>query len=410
MNKKSLRSLLLIILILVFSGLVMNKIINKKEAPVSIEDIKYENVLEDKEGPQEDVVEKQVVDNIEEFYISAWDDIEESVPVLLYAKQLYKTSDGGRAYPTVQILRKIGNNESEVLAQVGKVGEYPYYHSMSPDNKFLLINLESKLQILDLETKELEDLFIPKKQVASVSYSPDGTEIFIVDQKYGTSDKEYHVYILDLASREYELLKTGEAEDYLFGKIWRDDNVVTMKAARGGYAPMYFFDIANNDLQSLGLNYSIGVASLDGHVMAVRQEDVPNICNEHSGAAISLYYVIDPVSGFPHGSSIGREGYHNEVMAFSPDRKEVMYYSRKPWTDREDCDKEAERKYYIQEIGTSNIEEIDNPTEIKNSWGYDDIGASLQYDYEERSWTILMGEEPLIKSGGNLDIIGQFFE
>src|SRR3989344_2602074 len=119
-----------------------------------------------------------------------------------------------RLWPTEKILRKVGGATPETLAEVGKVGEYPNNYKLNPDKKFLLINLGSKLQILDLTTKELKDLFIPKGVVGSMSYSPDGTQLFIWDDKYLPQDgnNRYYIHRFTISSRKDEILKQGTRE------------------------------------------------------------------------------------------------------------------------------------------------------------------------------------------------------
>ncbi|MCB9802984.1 hypothetical protein H6761_03135 [Candidatus Nomurabacteria bacterium] len=332
----------------------------------------------------------------------------EKTPVLIYIQEIVKTGSDSRAWPTVQIIGKVGDSDPELLAEVGKEDEYPVGYKLSPDNKSLLINLESKLQILNLVTKELKDLFVPKQQVASISYSPDGKQLFIWDQKYGQQNGEYYAHIFDIITHKDQILKQGNIEGSFFSVAWRDDGNVTMYKAMGDFARSYYFNLATNELRETPNSYTTGVVSTSGKLMSTIKKHIPDICNDMSGSAPSLYNIIDPVSGNVLGM-VGKANYSVDIIAFSSDDKEVFYRAGKPWTNREDCDKNIENKYFTTLINTGESNVVINPSEIISSWAGNYIGASSKYNYKENTWSILINDEPLITSDKRLQIAGQFY-
>lgn len=331
-------------------------------------------------------------------------------PVVIYTQQIKKTDNESRSWPTVKILRKIGNAEPETLAEVGKVGEYPNSYQLSPDKKFLLINLESKLQILDLTTRELKDLFIPKRQVLSTSYSPDKTQLFIWDQKYAPrdGDNSYYLHSFTISSRKDEILKQGVSESPFFGQTWREDNKIVLSEAHGEFSTPHYFDLANNQIVKTPGNYASGLLSESGKAMAVAKDRTADICNDFSGDASSIYNTIDPVSGKILGT-VGLPNNRVAILAFSPNDAEAFYQAEKPWTNREDCNKTAEKTYFKVQIATKQATKINNPAELLSSWNENYVGATINYDYEKRIWSILVNGQPIVTSGAELSIAGQYY-
>jgi len=336
--------------------------------------------------------------------------VTEHAPVIIYSQQVKTTDNGSRLWPTVKILRKIGNADPETLAEVGGVGEYPNNYQLSPDQKFLLINLESKLQILNLSTKELKDLFIPKRQVLSVSYSPNGKQLFIWDQKYTPrdGDNSYSVHLFTIADQKDQILKQGTNASPFFGTIWRDDNKVILNEAHGEFSTPKYFDLANNQVSKTPGSFASGLLSQSGKAMAVVKNSVGDVCNDFSGSAFSIYNVIDPVSGKILGT-IGGSDNRVSVLAFSPDDKEVVYVTEKPWTNRDDCNKKAEKSYYKVQVATGQSTKLSNPSDIFKSWNENYIGAITEYDYDKSTWLILINNQTIITSDKELNIAGQFY-
>ncbi|MDD3723847.1 MAG: hypothetical protein PHW92_15450 [Lutibacter sp.] len=332
------------------------------------------------------------------------------LPVVIYMQQVKTISNGSRTWPTVKILRKVGNEEPEILAEVGKVGEYPNNFKLSPDNKFLLVNLESKLQILNLTTKELKDLFIPKRQVLSVSYSPDEKQLFIWDQKYAPTDgnNSYYVHLFTLADQKDQIIKQGSNASAFFGSVWRNDNKVILNEALGEFSRPWYFDLNNNQMFKTMVDFASGFTSESGKAMAVVKDSVVDVCNDFSGSASSVYNIIDPVSGNILGT-IGGSGNRVSVLAISSDDEEAVYQAEKPWTNRDDCSKTPERNYYKVQISSGKVTKLSNVADVLKSWNVNYVGATAEYDYNKSTWSIFINGQPIITSDKELRLVGQFF-
>lgn len=348
----------------------------------------------------------------------------EKVPVVIYTQEIGATTNW-RRWPTVKILRKIGSAEPEFLAQVGKVGEYPSSYLLSPDRKFLLINLESKIQILDLNSKELKDLFTPRREVGSISYSPDGKRLFTWDQKSVPQDgnNSYYVHLFTVADHKDEIIKQGVSKLGYFGEIWRQDDKVILTEPHGESAALYYFDLASNEIMKTpGIDmYAYSRLSADGSVMAIANGSIGDICNGFSGDAPNSYKVFDPVAGKTLGI-IGTSDQRITPLAFSPDDKEILYEGEKLWVNSKDCDRKAAVYYYKAQIGTGQTVEVADPSTILMDWKINYVGATYAEDLTERTSSILLNGQPFITIdmwptkprpedvGLRLGIVGQFYQ
>lgn len=334
----------------------------------------------------------------------------EHLPVVIYTERIKTTDDNSRSWPTVKIMRKVGDAEPEVLAEIGKVGEYPNSFQLSPDKKFLLVNLESKLQILNLETKELRDLFTPKRQVLSVSYSPDAKQLFIWDQKYASRDEDrsYYVHLLTLENQQDQIVKQGNSVRPFFGSVWRNDDKVLLSEAHGEFSRPWYYNLTNNQLSETPGSFASGLVSESGKVMAVVKDRTDDICNDFSGDAPSVYNVIDPVSGDILGT-IGSSGNRVSVLAFSPDDNEALYVTEKPWTNQDDCNKDPEKNYFKAQISSGQATKLSNVADVLESWNVNYVGATVEYDYDKSIWSILINNQQIITSDKELRLVAQFY-
>ncbi len=333
-----------------------------------------------------------------------------SVPVIIYTERIKETMTESRLWPTEKILRKVGGAQPEILAEVGKVGEYPNNYNLSPDKKFLLINLESKLQILDLTTKELKDLFTPKRQVLSASYSPDSTQLFIWDQEWAPQDgnNSYYIHRFTISSRKDEILKQGMNGTLFFSGVWRDDGKVLLNEPRGDSLRPYYFEFASNQIVRTPGNYTAGLSSEKGTSMAIEQDWTGDLCNKYSGGATSAYRIIDPVSGETLGT-FGMPNNRVKILAFSPNDSEIFYQTERPWTSEEDCNKIAEKSYFKAQIGTNQTVPVSNPGELLSNWSGNHVGAVLNYAHPN-IWSILINGQSIITSNAELRIAGQYYK
>jgi hypothetical protein len=301
--------------------------------------------------------------------------------ILLYAKTVTYTDTNNRRWLTETIFRRVNDGQPESLATVGKVGEYPDGFELTPDKKFLLINLESKLQILDLATKELKDLVIAKEQIRTFAFSPDRTQLFIWDQKYIGSGN-YYVHIYDFATKADRIVAEGKLEGVLssgfWNSRWRDDGKVILFMA--DVAPQtWYYDLQSKKFVKVTGPFQHAVLSEDGELMAMDDGDIGDICNEYSASAISTYKIIDSVTGEEIGK-VGDSKKNSSVIAFSSNNQEVLYSTQLTAARREDCDKEQQESYFLYNLSQKTIAPVTNLALLLEQWGQYSKGAKISYD------------------------------
>lgn len=335
-------------------------------------------------------------------------------PVLIYRDEISSTNTAERGYPTIKIWRKIGSEPYEELATVGKVGEYPIEVTLSQDKKSLLVNLESKLQLLDLETKELRDIFVPEKSTyLGAVFSPDNKYLFIWDQFYAEpEDNQYFVHKLNLETLEDVVLVSGEDKEVYSPTLWREDGKIIVAQLMGEFANSWYFDLEKNSLVQIKGGPMAGHVSADGKSMSVVNAFVGNICNEFSGDAWSGYKIIDPVSGIVQGG-LRQQGKPAGIGAFSPDGKQIIYSVSENIVSKEQCDVQPKPPtYYQSNYDGSGRKKLthDQYMGLANEWGYDSIGAEIDYDYEKNTYTISVNEKPIVSSSKDLRIVAQYLK
>lgn len=366
------------------------------------------SVIDDQNSDKE---EEKIQQASEDGVVSSTETGRKHEPVIIYSEEIKTTEDNSRSWPTVHIYRKIGSQQPEMLAEVGKVGEFPNDYSLSSDEKNLLINLESKLQILNLKTKELSDLFVPRKSILGFTFSPDDKKLFIWDQKYASHDKDYFVHILDLETKSSKIISQGKNSlNPLFPGVWRDDNKVTLAEAFGEFSIQHYFDLSNNKISKAPKILQAGPLSRDGKIMISSNGSlVEDVCNGFSGSGPSSYDVIDPINGKIFGK-VGVEGMIVGIFNISPNNDAVILAAHKPWVNAEDCEKEIVDYFYLANISTGRTEKILNLSEILNSWGVEHVGAKYDYDKQDASLrSILLDGELLVGPSKDLRIISQFY-
>jgi hypothetical protein len=328
---------------------------------------------------------------------------------LLYTEEKESIHSGTRSYPVVDIYRKVGDAKPELLATVGKVEEYPKGFILSPDKKTLLINLESKLQALDMSTKTLTTIFTPKKQVYSdVVYSPDGNRLFIWDQLYAptNNDTNYFVHDFNLNTKKDTIVTQGAEEQIYYPLVWRSDNIVILGVAKGDFSSVASFNISTRKITDTPGDIATGPISRSGMRMAVMDKSIGDICNDFSASADSTQKIIDPVSAKTY-TTIGSSQKIVTVLGFSPDEKKVAYSEQSPWKNKDDCSKEIPSTYY--EASTENTDTpkmVTNIDALLNSWGLGERADESTND--GKSWTITEQGKTTISSNKELRVIATY--
>lgn len=334
-------------------------------------------------------------------------------PTIIYSEEVAQNTDpnGGRQYPTVKIYRKVGSQAAEELVTVGKIGEYPNNYLLSPDKNYLLINLESKLQILNLKTKQLGDLFTPRKQVGGIAYSPNGKNLFIWDQAYASNDKKYSVHNFEIATKKDSVIKEGTMSDspvYLDPLGWRDDNKVVLMEPMGEIAATWIYDLGTNLFTKTSNQNFFGTISNDYKIMSNASKSVDDVCNGMSGSSPSLYSIIDTSSGQVLGT-VGLADNISTIETFSPKNDEILFSASKSATASSECSTEPVNTYYTQKISAgSQPEKVANPESLLAAWHVNYTGAQLK-SADGKSWTIKIGNNTLVSSTKSTQLIAQYY-
>lgn len=312
---------------------------------------------------------------------------ENKIPIVIYKEELMSTETETRLWPTIRIWQKSQNTDSEILVdKIGKINEYPLDFMLSPDNKTLLINLESKLIALDIKTKSFKDLLMPKKEIGSYQFSPDSKKLLIWDQKYASTDYEYYVHEYDFETGSQKILHQGNTDEKYFSiRKWRDDNIVLLQQAGGEVVISWYFDLNSGKLtQSPNAGSNVDYASKTGKYIVLANKFVNDACNDKMGSAPSIYKIQDPVTGKVYGN-FGIAEKMNYLVAFSPDNKEVLFSSEEPPAARDvkSCTASRKEKYFRSIIGSNSAAMVGNHIELLKSWLPNSPYVKISYEKEK---------------------------
>ncbi len=307
---------------------------------------------------------------------------EDKVPVIIYTEEIKDTDGEGRSWPTVRIMKKVGSAAPELLADnIGKVGEYAGAYALSSDHKTLYINLESKLQTLDLATKKLTNFFTPKKQVSSFKVSNDGKYMYVWDQIYAsTTDYGYYLHRLDLTTNTDTILKQGTLPDGTYISIVqeRSDGILVLMQSLGEAWAPWTFNLATKELRTVpGTVGGLQGTSGAGKYLSLSTDDVPSMCDDFFGALPSMYELLDSYTG-NKVDTFGIKGKATDILGYSPDDSEVLFSSyqsmEKGTTDdykqtTKECEAYAPVKtYYRMVIGSGKPVLVTDYQAILDQW------------------------------------------
>lgn len=331
---------------------------------------------------------------------------------VIYSEQISETNTSSRSWPTVRIMRKTGNGQPEILATVGKVGEYPSGFELSKDNKSIYINLESKLQKLDIATKKNVDIFTAKKQINSFVLSPDQSQIFVWDEEYASADQNYYLHVVNLNDLKDTILpNAGKLDDkgFFYAKKWRTDAKIILLQGAGEVGWAWSYDLSSGKLAKdpSGSNYEF--LSESGQLMTTTELTIDDICNEFSGSSSSLFSIHDVVSGKVIASSLGQKGKSGSVVAFSPDDKQLIYSSEEPNKNKEACNTEPKKTYYLHDLSSGKETVLTDYVAQLKQWDLLTSGLNYQYDQKNSNSTIKLGDKALLgptpSSGNSIQVI-----
>lgn len=348
--------------------------------------------------------------------------IEKNKSVLIYAEEISDVTNRDRSWATLRVFRIINNGEPEVLVpSIGQVGEYPSDFLLSPDKKSILVNLETKLVMIDLTTKEVKDVFKFDQggNYRGLNYSPDGKKLFVWDQKYVSNVGNYSVYTYDFSTKEKTILKSGSTNSGSMVVLkWRNDNKVILAESKGGFAELWVFDLNNNTLvKKEGGAYQLNES---GMLMAAPYSTVNDPCNEMSGTATGGYKLTDPAT-LAIKDQIDGNGKTVSVLAMSPQGDQVIYsisdlIDPKKVKDISDCNslsltQESSRQFFLKKLNEF-PSQITNYKDYLKKWGIQNGEAIMQRYPDHMNSYIQNGTQKITGATekSQLQIVAQFLQ
>jgi hypothetical protein len=294
--------------------------------------------------------------------------------VIVYAEEVSGTATADRYWPTVNIFKRVGGDNPETIAQnIGKVGEYPSGSKLSPNKLSLAINLRSKIQLVNVKTKALKDLFVPKYQVESIIFSQDSKSLLVWDQVYPTG-KSYRVVKIDIATGSPTVIREGAPDAkwpygfYLNG--WRSDNRVIMSRVTGSeFTEAYFMDLSTKTISIVPNTTAVGsfLVSDSANVMALPSGSIEDTCNAISSSSSNEANYIDSATGTSKYKLVDTSK-HLKTLTFKADASEVLVakytVGAKPITpDSSECnDYYAHPEYYLVNLTSGTQTKLSDPT------------------------------------------------
>ncbi|MBP9718174.1 hypothetical protein KBD59_02640 [Candidatus Gracilibacteria bacterium] len=268
----------------------------------------------------------------------------------IYTENIRTTDANNRGWPTERIWVRSETTEPKVLVEeIGKVGEYPNSYDLSPDGKKLYVNLESKLEQIDIATGARSTLFTPKKQVNNLIFSSDGKTMFIWDQIYASpNDFGFYLHKIDLGTGTATTLASGDTGGkYMFISAIRDADTVILQQALGEASRAWFLTVKDGKIHEIpGASGDLYLSiSSNGRYVATVEKTIPNICNDFSGSEASLYILRDSVTG-EKIRTLGEMGKGFSRLSYAADGSEVIYATAPPYANVNECETPRTTSYY----------------------------------------------------------------
>ncbi len=264
--------------------------------------------------------------------------------------------------------------------------------------------------MLDIATKKLTDIFIPKKEVRNVIFSPDGAQLMIWDQKNvpEEDDQRSYVHIFDLATKTGHVIRKSHDTSMFHLLSWRSDGKVIVAELMGETSGLWSMDVKSGHMKKTPVNASAGPMSDNGMMMAIVKNTITDICNHLSGTSPSAYNVVDPVSGDVRGVIDGKSE-SIFVLAFSPDGSEVLYRAAKPWDKEDRCGHAQKWRYYKKHLTSGDTVALTDKSETLRLWDRDYVGAEAVYGNGETLNKIVVDGETIAMAQSWCEVIGEYY-
>ena len=328
---------------------------------------------------------------------------------VLYITTATSSDIEGRNWPTKIVWRREGNAVPEVMAAVGKEGEYPSTFALSPDHNYLAVNLEKAVDLVDLKTKMKTRVFTTDKWVIAAGFSSDSSKLLITDGAvYAGEESLKPLYIIDIKTGtksvvvpDVRLLGLGDIAPVLL----RSDGVLLFNEIGYkdcGIPGLYMLDAAHKTATTTYEKYGLSDDGTLAIGSAIETAPVPpeqeGMCSP--GAYPTVASVVEPVSGSVAGR-VGKSGEPFTLVAFSPDHTQVLFKTSKDL---------KEYTYYVQTINNSSAPKVvSDPWTLLASWKAS--AGPITYAQGEQNYNALyLGNTPIVISPQWPELIGQYFK
>ncbi len=335
-------------------------------------------------------------------------------PVIIYTVQTSSSNDGSRLWVTLDVYKKTGNAQPVRLATVGKVGEYPTDFVLSPHHTAMAINLEKKIELLNIATKEIKTIATAKYQFSSMSFAADGQQLVVMDNVVGNAP--FALRSFNLKDGNEKTIKSGLTTDftknaaYLFA-AWRNANTILVTQGCGD-APCsghpWYVDTTTGKI-STAPTYAAPTPFAD-----VVTSYTADGCNQFSGVTANGVKFLSVSTGKQIGS-LYNKNWAIAVDRFSPDLKQVLFYNTAiapSGTNPSDCPAYPKRYYFTMAFAGHVVTKISDLPALLRSWNADDTGATVQHKtiQGKETWQIFRGNTIILTSTKGLEVRGQFWQ
>jgi len=300
----------------------------------------------------------------------------------------------------VKILQTINSKNIETLADIklyvpASDGGIPLGLTLSPDKKNLLIQYSSsadsdKLQLVNFETKEVQDILITKLglDISSAKFSPDSKQVFFLKStpKYndqgGRLTVTYDFNIFTIADKKNEIIKTVKTRSQIFDPRWLPDNRIlltyALETTREKPESKYEINSLNladkkissfpNKIYNEDSNYSSNgnVLNQDNTLYTKAKTFTTKEfegCYDNKTTLPNSYGIIETISGKEIVSFKGNPEEPVLPIQFSSDNKEILYTLAK-----DGCNNKDNAQYYIQSLYDNRSREEVNLDDIIKKW------------------------------------------
>lgn len=308
--------------------------------------------------------------------------------VLIYSSTASSTLTENRLWQNINIWKKVGNTAPELVGRVGSIGEYAAAEVVSPTHNYVAVNLEQSVDIIDLQTKQKRRVLSQAEWVIGMTFSLDGSKLFITDGATFASNPIKKFHTIDLATGVDTVLTPDQSIPEIDPMVWRNDGMLL-------YYPVSYKDCGSS-MESFSfatgkstLSFEKYGLSADG--MAALGKEIESLPNPEDGMCTpsvipTIVSVVDPVSGKMLGA-IGKSGEPLTFIAFSPDNTKVLYKTSLNQRDY---------TYYLQDVSiTTKPAIVSDPNALLASWKSNTGPVSYASQNEDRR-SLYVDHKPIV--------------